>query len=290
LPAWVKHAREWTEYLVFRLVAAVFAALPLEAAAEFSAWGWGAIAPLLPRHKRALDNLAHAFPEKSEGERDAIARAMWKNLGRTFAEFFHLPQLVAEQRVDFIPLEQFERIGASAPIVVCVPHIGNWEIAALAGKRFGAPLAGTYQALTNPLVDRWLKQQRQSLYVGGLFPKSAATARAMLKLPRQGVSPSFVADLRERNGVPTTFFGRTAMSNPFPAIVARSLGLPVFAACVIRTGRARFEMRIAEINVARTDDRNADVVATTQAVQTAFEGFVRAHPEQWMWAHRRWER
>jgi KDO2-lipid IV(A) lauroyltransferase len=49
-------------------------------------------------------------------------------------------------------------------------------------------------------------------------------------------------------------------------------------------------MRIAEVAVARTDDRDADVVATTQAVQTAFEGFVRAYPEQWMWAHRRWER
>lgn len=285
----MRQARERVEYWVFLLVAAIFTALPLEVASEFSGWGWGLIAPLLPRHQRALDNLAHAFPEKSAAERERIAREMWKNLGRTFGEFFHLPQILAEDRVELTPISEFERIATTAPFVVCTPHIGNWEVGSQAALRFGIPLAGTYQALTNSLVDKWLLEKRKPMYAGGLFPKAASTARAMLKLPRQGVSPAFVADLRERNGVPANFFGRTAMSNPFPALVARTLGLPIYAACVARTGKARFKMQMVEVAVARTGDRNADVIATTQSVQSAFEVFVREIPEQWMWAHKRWQ-
>jgi Kdo2-lipid IVA lauroyltransferase/acyltransferase len=288
LPAWVTRFREWIEFSVFRFVAAIFAALPLEGSAEFSAWSWGLIAPLLPRHQRALEHLAFAFPEKSQAERERIARRMWKNLGRTFAEFFHLKQILAEKRVELVPFPTFEHVAGTAPFVVCIPHLGNWEIASQAGLRFDVPLAGTYQALTNPLVDKWLLDQRKVMYTGGLYPKSASSARAMLKLPRQGVCPSFVADLRESGGVPAEFFGRTAMSNPFPAIVARTLGLPVYAACVIRTQRARFEMHITQVETPRSNDRDADVLAITQGVQSAFETFVREWPDQWMWAHKRW--
>jgi KDO2-lipid IV(A) lauroyltransferase len=280
--------RERLEYAAFLLVASVFSALPLRVAAGFSAWSWGLIAPHLPRHARALDNLEQAFPEKTRAECEKIAREMWRHLGRTFAEFFHLSRILAEQRVELVPFEAFERVANNAPFVVCSPHLGNWEIASQAGLRLGLPVAGTYQALSNPLVDRWLFDKRKPLYAGGLFPKSAATARTMLKLPRSGVSTAFIADLREWAGVPVSFFGRTAMSNPFPALIARTVGLPMYATCVVRKPGERFEMHIVEVPVQHSNDRDADVLATTQNLQFAFEGFVRAWPEQWMWAHKRW--
>ena len=31
-----------------------------------------------------------------------------------------------------------------------------------------------------------------------------------------------------------------------------------------------------------------DVAGTTQAIMTIVEGWVREHPEQWLWLHRRW--
>ena len=67
---------QWrAEYAVLRLVAGFFRALPLNLATGASAWCWRRLAPLInpKRHKRALANLALAFPEKSEAEREAIA-------------------------------------------------------------------------------------------------------------------------------------------------------------------------------------------------------------------------
>ncbi len=283
-------ARQYAEYAVFRLTAALIRALPLEIASRWSGLGWRAVAPHLRRHQRALDNLALALPETSAAERERIALGMWENLGRTFAEFFHMPQIMAEGRVALEPFERFQAIADGGPFVVCVLHMGNWEVASQAGLRFGLPLAGVYQKLTNPLVDRWIYKMRAPMYPGGLFDKSPTTARAMLRLARQGGYPAFVADLRGAGrDIETPFFGRPAKSNPFPALIARTTGLPLYAARVMRLPDARFSMRIERIEVPKTADRDADVSAATTALQARFEEFIREAPEQWMWAHRRWD-
>lgn len=264
-------------------------ALPLDSASNLSGWVWRKVAPRLERQRRALDNLALAYPEMSLAERERVAADMWENLGRTFAEFFHMPQIIAEQRVAPEPPENLRAMADSAPFVVCVPHMGNWEIMAQVCLRFGLPLAGTYQELKNARVDKWIFEKRQPMYPGGLFEKSHASARALIRLARQGGCPAFVADLREGRGVATPFFGRPAMSNPFPALIARAVGLPLYAARVKRLNGVRFALRIEPVEVPQTADRDADVRAATANLQARFEEFVREAPEQWMWAHRRWD-
>ncbi|MGD1015369.1 MAG: lauroyl acyltransferase [Roseiarcus sp.] len=280
--------RHIVEYAAFRATAALIAALPLEAASRWSGLGWRAIAPHLRRHRRALDNLAAAFPEMSAAKRERIALDMWENLGRTFAEFFHLGQIAAQGRLVLEPPERFRAVAAAGPFVVCGLHMGNWELMALAGHRFGIKLAGVYQILSNPLVDRAVYALRAPWYLGGLRVKSTATARALLRQAHEGGSPAFLADLREGRGVVTPFFGQPALSNPFPALIARATGLPLYAARVMRLANAHFSMRIERIEVPKTDDRDADVAAATAALHARFEEFIREAPEQWTWAHRRW--
>jgi Kdo2-lipid IVA lauroyltransferase/acyltransferase len=281
--------RERIEFAAFRLIAAAGAALPLETASAWSGWCWRMVAPRLKRHRRALDNLALAYPEMSPAEHQRVAVAMWDNLGRTFAEFFHLPKILAEERLALEPFERFEAIAEGGPFVVCVLHMGNWELCSQAGLRFGVPLAGFYRGLSNPLIDAWTLEKRAPMYPGGLFEKTPGTIRAVLKLAKQGGYPAFVADQREGRGVETTFFGHPAMSTPFPALIARTVGRPLYAARVIRKPGVRFAMRIEPVEVPRTADRDADVQAATQGVQSRFEEFIREAPEQWMWAHRRWD-
>ncbi|THD43206.1 MAG: lauroyl acyltransferase [Bradyrhizobium sp.] len=285
----LERAKIRIEYGVFRLVAALAAALPLEVASSLSGRLWRLIAPRLSRHRRALDNLALAFPDMSLAERQRVALAMWDNLGRTFAEFVHMKQIMAEQRVTLEPLDKFEAVAKGPPFIVCTLHLGNWELASQAALHFGLPLAGVYQKLTNPLVNRWTYEQRRSAYPGGLFDKSPATSRALVKLVKSGGYAAFVADLREGRGIQVPFFGRPARSNPFPAALARMTGMPLYAVCVTRTKGAHFVMSIEPVAVPTSGDRDADVLAATAALQARFEAFVRQAPEQWMWAHRRWD-
>jgi Kdo2-lipid IVA lauroyltransferase/acyltransferase len=281
--------RHRLEYLGFRAVQATATALPLEAVSRSSGLAWRLIAPHLYRQERALSNLRLAYSELSDAERKRIAADMWENLGRTFAESFHLKEIVAQGRIRFEPVEQLEEIIRGGPCVVCGLHLGNWELVAYASRLMGAKFTGVYQRLSNPLVDEETRKLRAFLYDGGLVPKTPVSARALMKTAKNGGYPAFLADLRDDNGAAVPFFGKPALSTPFPALLARKAGLPLYAGAAFREPNVRFVIRAARVEVPRTDDHAADATAGTAALQAQFEAFIRQAPEQWMWAHRKWD-
>ncbi len=287
--SFAKRLRPRIEYVAFLALAGIIRALPLESASRGSGAGWRLVAPRLHRHQRALDNLAEAFPEKTPAEVQRIALDMWDNLGRTFAEFFHLDEIVNGDRVQLERPDMFEALRVrGGGMVACGLHMANWEITALAALRVGKRPAGVYQQITNPLVDRYVNAIRAPFYPGGLLEKSPRTARALLRYAREGGCAAFLADQRERRGVEADFFGRPAPSATFPALVARAADAPIYVVRVARHKGVRFSLRFEQVAVAHTADREADVAAATRAVQATFERMIREAPEQWMWAHRRW--
>jgi KDO2-lipid IV(A) lauroyltransferase len=283
-----KRLRYKLEYFAFRALAAAVRALPLEFASHWSGRIWRLVAPHLGRHQRALNNLALAFPEKTPAEIEQIALGMWENLGRTFAEFFHIDRIFDSDRMQFESRELFEALHGEGRGVACGLHLGNWEILTQAGLRLGWRPAGVYQRIANPFVDRYVSAMRAPFYPGGLMQKSPRAAVSLLRYARQGGCVALLADQREGRGVPTPFFGKPAPSNPFPALVARSIDAPLYVFRAKRLNGVRFSVRIAQIPVPRTNDRDADVAAATRNLQSTFEGMIRDAPDQWMWAHRRW--
>ncbi len=274
---------------MFRAVAWIAAALPVETASNVSATLWGWIAPLLKRHRRALRHLELAFPDKSETERRAIALQMWRNLGRVFAEAFHMDAILDEGRVTYEGFDEWIASGmAENGIIGCGAHLGNWEIAASLAGKVGVEALGIYQRIKNPHVDAYVRAMRARLYPAGLLPKEPATGIKAIRHVRNGGALVMLADLRDRNGLPVPFFNQPAPSTTFPAMVARTQDKPLMAVQVIRQPGVRFTIRALLVEVPRTADRDADIKAATANLQARLESFIRQNPDQWMWAHRRW--
>jgi KDO2-lipid IV(A) lauroyltransferase len=285
--------RHWAEYLAFRALGAFIGALPVETASRWSARGWRLVAPRLSRHRRALSHIAMAFPEKSFEEQEAIALGMWENLGRVFAESFHLGTIAREGRVTFAEGSEPDAIlPADRRFITSAPHLGNWEAAIIGVGLAGAKGVGVYQKIKNPLVDQYVRRLREALYPGGLLQKNSGAARQVLTQVKAGHAFATMGDLRDHQGIVVPFFGRPAPSLSFPALAARSLGVPLIAGAVLRepqgTDHVRFRIMLRQIPVPKTGDRDADVLEATAALQAAFEDFIRQKPDQWMWAHRRW--
>jgi len=100
-------------------------------------------------------------------------------------------------------------------LVMVSLHMGNWEINALAAHKMGIELAGAYQKIKNPLVDRMIQDMRLPYYPQGLFSKGHEAAKALLKVIRDGHAVALMADLREGRGLAVPFLGGLRLPIPF---------------------------------------------------------------------------
>jgi KDO2-lipid IV(A) lauroyltransferase len=120
----------------------------------------------------------------------------------------------------------------------------------------------------------------------------ATTHDAPLRLAQalqKGVHVGMLVDQHFSRGVDVTFFGRTAKANPLLARLARQVECPIHGVRIIRLPNHRFRIDLSdEVNPVRDAEGKIDVQGTTQAINTVIEGWVREHPEQWLWLHRRW--
>lgn len=287
------------EYALLRCIIALVRVLPLDTAREWSANTWRFLAPYGRRHRRALDNLAIAFPDKTLAEREAIALEMWGNLGRVMAETMLLDRILREPERIIVEtpalLKRYK--GKIGPAVICSMHMGNWELAMWPLTRAGIKTAAVYRLVDNPLVDLYLRSQRQELYPGGMFARGNIkgrlsghdTARMIVSYVRQGGRVGFLIDRYDRSGVEVPFFGKPAATTIVPAMLARRVGARLWVGRCVRIGKdSRFRVTIREVKVPWTDDPNADIKAALAQMQIYFEEWIREAPEQWMWSNRRW--
>jgi KDO2-lipid IV(A) lauroyltransferase len=292
--------RHRLEYAGLRLLAGIVRAMPLDTAVAVSAWLWRVVAPWQRRHRRALENLAIAFPEKSAEEREAIALAMWENLGRVMAETMQIDRLIRDSdRLEIVNRAIFERYKDKlGPAIGVSLHMGNWELAIWPLTVAKANPAAVYRTVKNPYVDRYLRNQRRDLYPGGLLGKGKVdgsreegqrTARLIMDYVRKGGRLGLVCDLYDKQGLPVPFFGTPAKSVTIPAMIARRVGARIWMARCLRVGAAsRFRIEIKELKVPRSANAADDVKWTTAEMQKQFEAWIREAPEQWMWSNRRW--
>jgi Kdo2-lipid IVA lauroyltransferase/acyltransferase len=287
------------EYVVLRFLVGFVRLFPIDLAGTISAKAWRLIAPHNRRHKRALANLAIAFPEKTPAEREQIALAMWENLGRVMAETMNIDRILKQPNRLHVTnghvIKRYrEKMG---PVLIVTMHMGNWELGMWPVTLAGVKPAGVYRLVKNPYVDRYLRAQREQLYPGGLFGRGRAegnqegqkTARLIMDYVRQGGRLGFISDLYDKQGVAVPFFGYPAKSMPIAAMIARRVGARIWIGrCVRIGGRACFDVNVNELPIPRTPNQAEDIRNITAAIQRCFEGWIRENPEQFMWSNRRW--
>jgi KDO2-lipid IV(A) lauroyltransferase len=97
-------------------------------------------------------------------------------------------------------------------------------------------------------------------------------------------------NVAREHGVFVDFFGTPACTTTAAALAARRTGAALVPVVCPRRAPGWFTVRIGkEIPVAVTGDHRRDILATTAEATAVLETFIREHPEQWFWVHRRWK-
>lgn len=272
-------------------VAAGFRALPWRASLGAGA-ALGSLAGALGlRRQVARANLAIAFPEKRESEREAILAAHYRELGRVLAEYTRLGELsrVDSEAFEAVHgLDHLERAYAKGRGVILMSgHYSNFELMAARLARLH-PVDVLTRRLSNPGVDRWLAARRQGAGLGTI--PSETGVREVYGALRANRCVAMLADQDARkHGVFVPFFGRPASTAVGPARISIATGAPILMGFNSRGADGRHTLHL-EPPLEAEDPRALDAAERLTALHTArLEHWVRKRPEMWFWLHRRWK-
>ena len=288
--------RYWLEFLPVWLVAQTLRWLPRpvargvgHAVAILVYWGH-------PRLRRVgMRNLELAFPEKPLAERKRILKGVYISLGRLFAELPKFPDYTLENVERIAIYDGLENYLAARDrgngVLFMTAHLGGWEIGSFVHSMHGHWLNIVVRDLDNPLLDRWIRKLR-TLHANKTFDKDEY-ARGLFAAMKRGETVGALMDtnMTPPQGVFVNYFGMPACTAVGIARVAMRTGAAVLPAFTIwdRTlGKYRIRFEPA-IPLVCTGDDDADALANTQNYTAAIEQAVRAHPDQWLWVHRRWK-
>jgi KDO2-lipid IV(A) lauroyltransferase len=288
--------REWLEYIAAWAGLKALGILPRPVArflgAQFAATAFA----LRPGLRSIADkNLELAFPDMAKSERRRIVRNMVRQVGWMAGEFSQLPRYSRKNIEKIVVLDGLENFQAARKlgkgVLFLTGHMSAWELAPFAHALYGNPLHFLVRPVTNSRVDALINHYRS---LSGNQPVDKnRSARAILKILAQGGTVGILSDHNTagEDGIFVDFFGiPAATTSGFARIALRTEAavVPVFLSWDenLRKYRLRFQPAVPLV---RTGDEESDVCENTARFSRIIEDYIRNHPDQWFWLHKRWK-
>ncbi len=257
---------------------------------------------ILPRKVQIIrDNLIKSDMVLPKGESpDAFERKVFRHFGVLGVEFLRMKVMSDEvvrekfsaggwQGIEYLQKELERGQGA----IVFSGHIGNWELVI---RRMGldAPdrTRTVIRPIKNPVVHEFVETHRR-VYGGGTSILSTNGARSLIKSLSRGEILNVVIDqsAQAEEGEFVPFFGRLACTYSSLARLSLSLRIPVIPALSYRLPDGTHHCAVFAPPIAPMLDlpKDSAIHKMTALYSKFLEEAIRAHPEQWIWMHRRWK-
>jgi KDO2-lipid IV(A) lauroyltransferase len=238
-----------------------------------------------------LQNLAKAFPEKTERERIRIAKNFYRNFTDTFIETvkcISVSQAWLRRHIKS-DLQVFHQLHAQG--YKCQVHMGhnfNWEMANLS-LTLDLPytLLGVYMPLTNKVMDRLFRYIRSKS--GTVLVPATDMRTAMLPYRNTQYLLGLVADQNPGNPLAAywvRFFGQATPFVKGPEKGARNAKAAVVFCHITKIRRGYYEVHF---NLATAEPQALPEGELTRQYVHFLEDVIRAAPDMWLWSHRRWK-
>ena len=242
--------------------------------------------PLAGYRRRALENLAHIFPDMDIEERRVTAKACLNNFGRALIENYSTKDMMA--RMDHHPMSGvgFEAIkaaqAAGRPIILVTGHFGNYETTRAALTTHGFNFGGLYRNMSNPYFNAHYVKTMEAIG-GTMFPQGNKGTAGFVRHLKKGGQAVLLFDQHVFGAPVMDFVGKPART----AVSAAKIALR-FDALLVPYYGIRQPDGISFDTVLEEPIPHSDALTMTQAMNDSLSAQIRAHPDQWLWMHRRW--
>jgi KDO2-lipid IV(A) lauroyltransferase len=288
--------RENFEYWLVVTVARVLGRLPRGLARLLAGGLAFAVYWLFGRLRRVgWRNLELARPELSKAEKTRILRGVYRHLGWQLVEFCRMTRYTPENTRDWIRAEGMENYLAARDrgkgVLVVTGHLGAWELSSFYHSMMGHPMGMVIRPLDNRRLDTYVNAIR-CLHGNRVISKDEF-GRGLLTAMRAGATVGILMDtnMTPPQGSFVKFFGVEACTASGLAHIARKTGAAVLPGFMVwEPAEGKYVLHFGpEIEIPRTADASADILAGTQLCTFAIESWIRRYPDQWLWIHRRWK-
>lgn len=285
--------RQRLEFALGRSLLAIVRLLPHALVRALGTWLGLAFYAADGAHRRiARQNLATAFPQRSESERRTIARRAFAHFGRLLMELLKFATLSRDEMLARVQVDGEERARSAYAhgkgVLFVTGHFGYWELQALVHALRIEPVGVIGRALDNPRLNRMLESIRQ--VTGNTVIYRKGTLRRVMRMLQEGRGVAMLIDqhIMSKDATYVDFFERPAATTSAVAALALRTGARVVPVFALPLGGGRYRMVYEHpIEPPRTDAPDA-IQEFTQRCTDVLEMYVRRDPQLWLWMHRRW--
>jgi Kdo2-lipid IVA lauroyltransferase/acyltransferase len=249
------------------------------------------------RRKISIENIDKAVKAgglRIDSPSSSVARKSFMNLGRSMADIIKIYFGLGRNIIDSIEVEGFENYLKAKEkgkgIIFITGHCGNWEMTALG---FGArvePFAVIARAQNNPYLNRLVEKARARYGNRIIYKKGALMAIVSELRQNKGIGILMDQAVLPEEGYIIDFLGRPAWTMKIPALIARKLGAAVLPAFIHREGGRYIGTLYPPVLLSQERDAEKALLEDTRAFSGYIENYIREHPAEWLWMHRRWKR
>lgn len=288
LPKSLLHPKHWPTWIGIGLLNAL-THLPYSVQIRIGAGiGWLLHKVGKGRRRVADVNMQICFPEKSEAERAAMVKAIFRNNGiglmETMMAWFRPADYVLD-RTEFIGFEKIKEYQAQGKGVMLLgAHYSMLDLA-------GAVISNvqrvniSYRPQDNPVMNYVMERGRARLYDDCFSRKDI---RAFIRTLKKGQVLWYAQDqdFGRRNSVFVNFFGHPAATITATSRVAKAGNAVVLPITYFRNADdASYVMTVHDpLGIPSGDD-----VTDAQIANDFLEAQLRQHPTQYLWLHKRFK-
>lgn len=247
------------------------------------------------RRKMTAKNLTSAFPEKSEAEREQLARAFYHQFCDTIVESiygYRCPDDEMRERVVFEHMDEVNRlVDAAGGGIFMLAHFGNWEWMASIQQWLseGVTELNVYRQLKNKAMDRLMLAIRAKR--GGACVEKQRILREMVRYraEKRPMTVGLLSDQKPRPEVTRTWVQFLHQETGFldgGEVLGKKFGFPVFYLYITRTARGYYHVNMHTLAAAPKNTAEGEI---TKSYAQILEKNIQEQPELWLWTHNRWK-
>jgi lauroyl/myristoyl acyltransferase len=279
----------WRMYYLYRLGGALAPHLSASVVEALAAFLGNLFYRLDARGRENVrDNMRHVLGASADPNRiETAARAVHRHLVLNYLELFRLPALSPNALRSRVQVEGMDialaALAEGRGLIGGSAHFGNPDTVAQVFALWGYPVLAPVEHVRPEPMFNYLRRLRET-FGNAYIPVDGPLIALVRRLKAGGIVALALDRDPTGSGVVVDFFGAPAHLPDGAVQLALRTGAPFVVGLSYRLAhpRGHYRVKVERVELARTGDRQADVLAGVSQTARVLERLIAQAPEQWV--------